>query len=290
MYKNILVPFDFSAGSFHALEYAAKFKETWNSRITLIHVFPWTLRELINFYADTLNIAELDKNLEELRNKAQDKLSRVVSTFQDSGIKVHAIFREGIPYLEVLKESESGYDLIIIGVSHKKTGFGITPWKVTRKSRIPCLVVKQSRKKVKFSRILFPTDFSQYSKKAFEDAKKLADSFGSEIVVLNVAELYPAVAGETEVPFSIGDVKVLKKSILGRLMSEFNFEKASFAVLEGMDAGTEISEYARRGKFDLIVMPTHGRTGFERAFMGSVTEKVLKLSRTPVLILKGFKK
>jgi len=290
MYKNILVPFDFSAGSFQALEYAAKFKEAWNSKITLIHVFPWSLRELINFYADTLNIGELEKSLEELRNKAQDKLSRVVSTLQDSGIKVDAIFKEGIPYLEVLNESENGYDLIIIGVSHKKTGFGITPWKVTRKSRIPCLVVKQSRKKIKFSKILFPTDFSQYSKKAFEDAKKLAGSFGSKIVVLNVAELYPPVAGETEIPFSVGDVEALKKSILRRLMSEFNFENASFVVIEGIDAGTEISEYARKVKFDLIVMPTHGRTGFERAFMGSVTEKVLKLSRTPVLVLKGFKK
>ncbi len=50
----------------------------------------------------------------------------------------------------------------------------------------------------------------------------------------------------------------------------------------------EITELAQEIDSDLIVMTTHGLTGFEHFLIGSVTEKVLRLSPCPVLTVKGF--
>ncbi len=52
------------------------------------------------------------------------------------------------------------------------------------------------------------------------------------------------------------------------------------------DPGHEIALFAEQVEADLIVMPSHGRTGLKRLLMGSVAERVLRLAHCPVLILK----
>jgi nucleotide-binding universal stress UspA family protein len=56
-------------------------------------------------------------------------------------------------------------------------------------------------------------------------------------------------------------------------------------VVQGNPAPT-IAEYAERYGYDAIVMPTHGREGIQRRLLGSVTEKVIRLSSTPVLTVR----
>ena len=63
------------------------------------------------------------------------------------------------------------------------------------------------------------------------------------------------------------------------------FEKLDFHVRFG-DPGREIAAYAEKLKADLIVMPSHGRTGLSRLLIGSVAERVVRLAHCPVLILK----
>jgi len=53
------------------------------------------------------------------------------------------------------------------------------------------------------------------------------------------------------------------------------------------DAGHRIAEMAAKLKADLIVMPSHGRSGIQRLLIGSVAERVLRLAHCPVLVLRG---
>ena len=55
------------------------------------------------------------------------------------------------------------------------------------------------------------------------------------------------------------------------------------------DPGTEIVRLAENEQADVIIMPSHGRTGLSRLFLGSVAERVLRLARCPVLVLRGEK-
>ena len=63
------------------------------------------------------------------------------------------------------------------------------------------------------------------------------------------------------------------------------FEGAHFEVTFG-DPGHEIVSYIERVEADLVIMPSHGRTGAKRVLMGSVAERVVRLARCPVLVLK----
>jgi nucleotide-binding universal stress UspA family protein len=56
-------------------------------------------------------------------------------------------------------------------------------------------------------------------------------------------------------------------------------------LLQGFVAG-QIVEFASRGEFDLVVMGTHGRTGMQHLFLGSVAERVVRLAHCPVLTVK----
>ena len=53
------------------------------------------------------------------------------------------------------------------------------------------------------------------------------------------------------------------------------------------DPGHRIADVAAKLGADLIVMPSHGRTGIERMLIGSVAERVLRLAHCPVLVLRG---
>ena len=53
------------------------------------------------------------------------------------------------------------------------------------------------------------------------------------------------------------------------------------------DAGQEITDYALRIKADMIVLPSHGRTGLKRLLIGSVAERVCRLAHCPVLVLRS---
>lgn len=57
------------------------------------------------------------------------------------------------------------------------------------------------------------------------------------------------------------------------------------AVIEG-NAGKEIAKFARRGKFDLIIMGSHGYSAFEQLMLGSVASKVIALCKVPVLLVR----
>lgn len=57
--------------------------------------------------------------------------------------------------------------------------------------------------------------------------------------------------------------------------------------IEFGDPGYRIADFAQQVAADLIVMPSHGRTGLERILVGSVAERVIRLSHCPVLVLRG---
>lgn len=64
------------------------------------------------------------------------------------------------------------------------------------------------------------------------------------------------------------------------------FRGANTLVLFG-DAGQEITDYALRHQADLIVLPSHGRTGLKRLLLGSTAERVCRYAHCPVLVLRS---
>ena len=139
-------------------------------------------------------------------------------------------------------------------------------------------------------KILVPTDFSELSLASIDFAKSLATTYGASICLMHVVDEAPVLAYHT--------IDLTTEYRMDDALKGAEHELRRFAVdLLGDSAGTEIIarrgnpyyeivKLAEEGTFDLIVMATHGRTGFVHVVMGSVTEKVVQHSGIPVLTVK----
>lgn len=140
-------------------------------------------------------------------------------------------------------------------------------------------------------RILCPVDFSRFSQHALDQAVALAREFGAEICALHVFAFAPvaetvAVGGSIPMePLRLApEQRSTQLNELRGFIAEVDAEGVTLqtALLEG-DPVTRIVDHAQRWRADVIVMGTHGRTGFERLMLGSIAEKVLRKAPCPVL-------
>jgi len=143
-----------------------------------------------------------------------------------------------------------------------------------------------------FQRILVATDFSDSAQQALEHALHLAEKFGSELTLVHCWEAsnYPYAAGL----YFAGDVATpIERAAAARLAEAMAQLTPRFPAAKSMlrsgAAWQELLSAADEVKADLIVMGTHGRRGFERALLGSVAEKVVRMARVPVLTVHGAK-
>jgi nucleotide-binding universal stress UspA family protein len=144
---------------------------------------------------------------------------------------------------------------------------------------------------LKLERILCPLDFSEFSTRAFEYALSLARRYRSKLLVEHVLHLpfsaYPSsinVEAIDKVSQSLAAFAREQLSDFLRKRTSEGIEIESF-VDEG-DVTDTILAFAQAQAVDLIVMGTHGRHGLDHILLGSVTEKVLRKARCPVLAVR----
>lgn len=141
---------------------------------------------------------------------------------------------------------------------------------------------------IEIRRILCPIDFSEFSRHALDHAVAVARRYDATVTVLNVCPPVPAAPLVPGAPFAAvtmaapGDLDALLASMKRFVDAETTPVPMQFEIGEG-DAAREILDRARAIPSDLIVMGTHGRSGFDRLVLGSVTEKVVRRAPCPVL-------
>lgn len=138
--------------------------------------------------------------------------------------------------------------------------------------------------------LLVPYDFSDESSAAVGEAVAMADD-STKIHLLHVLVPIDVISMEPGFYVDLGS-ETQRVDDLVRTMKEkvaIDRESVKFVGRIG-DPGTEIVQYAAEIGADLIVMPSHGRTGFKRLLLGSVAERVVRLAECPVMVLRGAKK
>ena len=137
-----------------------------------------------------------------------------------------------------------------------------------------------------FRKLLVPLDRSSLAEEAIGQAAAIARASNATIEIVLVHQPFPF-GGYTDMPWAVTDTDAEKKyveAIASEITSGANVPVMG-AVLLG-DPADEICEHARETSTDLIVMTSHGRTGFSRAWLGSVADSVMRNAETPVLILR----
>ena len=141
-----------------------------------------------------------------------------------------------------------------------------------------------------FKTILVATDFSEASEHALEYAHTLAHSMGGRLHLLHVVP-DPVLASAWSEAYAY-DLTALGERLRTQAEQEIAKRARSFGdvavtteVVIGNPAATIAATAAKRG-VDMIVMGTHGRSGFSHLFVGSVAERVVRCAPCPVLTIR----
>ena len=146
---------------------------------------------------------------------------------------------------------------------------------------------------INIKHVLCPVDFSEFSRHAFGRAVAVARGYGADVTVLHVApvpSVVPALPYGPEGPGPFGFEVVDRERALAEL-SRFLATTHPIGVpvhyeaVEAPSVQKEILLQASKASADLVVVGTHGRSGFDHLFLGSVAEKTLRTSRVPVLVV-----
>lgn len=290
--RNILFARDFTSNSEEALPFALKLAQ--QSGATLHAVF-----------AEVVYGARFERAAGHAEPDPQepdgDAIMQALTDADGVAVK-HAVVR-GVSAAPALLDyaHERDIDLIVMG-THGRRGvrrmlMGSVAEEVVRGAPCPVLTVQPSEqpRNGTVSRILVPIDFSKHARRALLHARALAEQFGAKLLLLHVIEekLHPAFY--TIALQSIYDADpFIEDKALAQLKEEFaaaggRDDEAEFVVLYGVAPG-QILDVAAESQADLIVMGTHGLTGLDRFFMGSVAEKVVRRAPCPVFTVKSFGK
>ena len=278
---KILVAQDFGKSSQNVVSSAIELAKIFQSTIVPIHVLP----------DDILN--EKVKLL--LNETALTKLEETADLIRNEGVTVkQPLLMVGSPYEAITRAAiDTNANLILLGSGETQKGdtfrLGTTAERVIQKSEKPVFVIKEGVL-VNVHHILCPVDFSEPSRRALKNAITMARRFKSELTILSVCEVSKSSWFPSEDDLETENDNRCKqhKEKFEAFLKEFNLLDVNWTkeAPKG-NPSEEILSTASKRMIDLLIMGTSGRTGLNRMFMGSVTEKVIREVPCSFLTLKS---
>jgi nucleotide-binding universal stress UspA family protein len=297
--SSILIPLDGSHLAAQVLPYARSLAELTHASLLLAHVIPHAghlhvgterglLDKLEGRTCDKADIADLTAH----REQATRYLEAQAARLREDGLVVGTTVLEGRPD-EVIAAAAADVDMVAMS-THGYSGLrrwalGSVTDRVLHTSPKPVLVVRSvAEQPFNLRRILVPLDGSALARRALPAATDLARAAQAELIVMSVmpAPLGGVEGAITPVIFTPQDQALLRDRLMGEALTVGGIEdlKISTRIAQGYVA-EEVSDEAQRSAVDLIVISTHGYGGWRRLALGSVTDKVLHVTKTPVLVV-----
>ena len=141
-----------------------------------------------------------------------------------------------------------------------------------------------------FTKILSPVDFSDPSHAALDTAVSLAKQFGAELLLVHVVPAIPdlpssvSMLKEGQYDDALDKAAAIRLAEMAQKLTQTGI-KAKSAIGIADDTAMEIIRIGEENGADLIVIATHGLSGLHKLVFGSVTDKVLRESHVPVLVM-----
>jgi nucleotide-binding universal stress UspA family protein len=297
--RKILAPTDFSDESNVGVRHALQLAEKFGAALWLLHVIePLPVMEGMEGFP-------LLPTRPELIKEARTKLQSLVERDAKKTLRLHARVITAKPFHGIVTTAaEHGADLIVMS-THGYTGvnhalLGSTTERVVRHAPCPVLTVRvptaesgTAAPPLKIGRLLVPIDFSELSKNALPLAVSFARTFGAEITLFNVTEIYPIdyLLGRELMNHAITPLMMDAEAALQRMAENLN-DKTGMKVSVIVRDGTphkEICQLADEIHADMIILTTHGYTGLKHVWLGSTAERVVRHARCPVLAVRQGK-
>jgi nucleotide-binding universal stress UspA family protein len=268
-WERLLVCTDGSEGGQHAVTQALALGRACAGKVYVLQV----VKIIPEFEAAAPDLrACLEEEIERQQTAAAAEAAR-------QGVEMeYRILHSISPFADIVVEAEKLKPQLIIIGRYGRTGLtrlfmGSIAARVIGLSPVNVLVIPLEDS-LAFQRLLIASDGSPYSHAALMEATAMAARAGIELLGVAVAR-------------EEGEISETRET-LQRMRTAANREGVSFQGIspQGLAADEGIIQVARENRVDLIIMGSHGRTGFKRLFMGSVTERVIGHTPCPVLVVK----
>jgi nucleotide-binding universal stress UspA family protein len=293
--KRILVPIDFTEPSKKALGYGLSLAIELNATLTLVHVAGYSIPLAYAYPDETHEMTKME--MDEVKQRLRELIH---SDFRES-VNTRFVLKAGNVEDEVLgATAEEKADLVVMG-THGRRRFerwllGSVTEHLLRKSKVPILTVSHldsdheidEPRPIPLKRLLFATDLSDSPGRAMEMALNLTREFSAELTVLHVLPKIEWAYGAEFVPLDIeastakirsGAVERLEASLPESARED---PRVRTELVEGVPY-ERILAAADEGGIDVIILNTHGKSGVERALLGSTAERVVRGAHVPVL-------
>ena len=292
--ETILIPTDGSEQAEAAARRGFEFAKQLSAAVHLVSVADVAIAATAGYSGDSPRIRT------HLREQAETYVSRLEPAARDRDLDVTTAVCEGIPGETLVEYAEHlAVDAILIGTSGRggvaRTVIGSVADKVIRTASVPVIALTRDavdREDGSVDSILLPTDGSDAAEAAAGRGIDLAAQLSVPVHLLFVAD--EDVSGGLASLFSDAErdsVEQLRQGggdHLARLGAAAREQGVEFvaATREGNPV-EEIVDNATENGIDMVVMGTHGRGGFERFLVGSVTDRVIRTAPVPVMAVRS---
>jgi nucleotide-binding universal stress UspA family protein len=291
--KAILVPIDFSEPSKKAVTYGLTLAHQFQAKLIVAHIVPESSALVYAFPTETSRI----ENEQEAR--ARVEIANIVPAAYESGVEVQTIVKTGDiqqQLLEIIKDE--AVDLVVMGTHGRRYlgrwFLGSVTERMLRQIPVPIVTVSHVGPEehaiglVSLQRILYATDLCESSNLGLQYAIDLARGTGAKLTITHVVYYPdrilwspPGIGNfEDERAESVRDIEKRVADVLAHQPP--GGVEIDIDVVEGKPSEKILEIAATRG-IDIVVMNLQSRTVFERAFIGSTAERVVRLARIPVL-------
>lgn len=301
MYTKILIPLDGSKTAERVLPYARSLAGALKISVELVGVIdvdllPPTLYAEADEYLETLVSDRMRTTMEYLR--------AIAGKFE--GSTVQYFVGKGRPAEVIIARAAANKRTLIAMATHGRSGIG--RWllgsvaeKVLRVTANPLLLIRAAEEgktngEVPLKSIVVPLDGSQLAETVLPGVIELAKTMNLDVILARAYTLpFAAYAGADNYIPNYKEIRAVVREeastyLAGKVkeLNEEGLKNVSYILLEG-SVPEEIIGFARRTPDNLVAMCTHGRSGIQRWVLGSVTEKVVRHSGDPVLVVRGRK-
>jgi nucleotide-binding universal stress UspA family protein len=296
MYKKILYPIKFEEFSLDVLSCILNFKKAGAEEIVLLHVIDVARLPMDKYEGYS------PEDVKRFSEIADVKMAEAVSMIEKAGLVVKKLIAVGVPYREILKAADDEKVSLIISGRQKKgvlgeIFIGSNTDKVIRYGNVPVYVPKypgiysDDKELCKricetlFSRVLFPTDWSDCAGEALRYLKDLKEAGIEEVVVAHVMD---EKVMSLQSPEKFKEFERADKEKLEAVKQEL--EMAGFKAKTHLHIGkpgADLIKIAKEEDVSLIVMGAHGKGYVEEILWGSISRNVVEYSDRPVLVIEG---
>ncbi|MDD5691980.1 MAG: universal stress protein [Candidatus Omnitrophica bacterium] len=280
MWEKILIATDLSKASDEVVDCIAHYGKDFAKEVKLVHVIS----------------VETAGGIEETLEKVEKPLiEKQANRLENSGIKASYSFSYGIPFVEINRIiAQESYKLLVLG-SHGKSMakeilLGSVSDSIIRNLKIPALLIKCHADKSNIcaftfgGNILFPTDFSDNAKTAFDVLANVACRYNAKVTLYHVQDLNII---STHMMHKLSEfnridkerLDTLKQALLGCGVKDIESK------LETGHAKQALIREINSNKYNLVVMGTQGRGWIEEVFIGGIAHAVVRSSNSSLLLV-----